>query len=139
MIPNNKWVINGVVKFDEPLPNRLDLAIDAFRCNPIGRKECDAYPRFVVPGFCEKLTATESFYGGFLKAVSPRLLCPLKEGSYVLANATLDLNIVKAMPLQGYKWRAQVRLVDEKTKEVVICADVVLDIEDVMRKRRRKP
>jgi hypothetical protein len=132
-------VTDGTVVFHELPLARLDLAIDASRCKPINQQDCETYPRFMVSDFCGKLAATGAFYDKFLDAISPRLHCPLKTGSYSLGNATLDLDILKAMPLQGFRWRAEVRLIEEMSKEVVMCADIVLKIDDAKPIRRRRP
>jgi hypothetical protein len=51
---------------------------------------------------CAELDERRAFWSGFMDGISPQIGCPLRQGSYTLNNATLDLTTFLPMKLGGH-------------------------------------
>jgi hypothetical protein len=120
-------VLAGVLDVAEDVDGPLDLSIVTKKCSQKG-KNCIPLPETTIESLCDKLSDRNAFWTKFVDDITPRLGCPVKKGTYTFNNATLDLNVIKGMPLEGYQFHTTFRVTAGDAKKVVFCVDSIADI-----------
>jgi hypothetical protein len=121
----NKISYFGFFDLKEDILGDLTLAFETNRCS-LDLKTCEKYSQRNFNGLCDILQDENSYFASFFQSLSPQLKChPLKAGVYTAPNSTIDLQIFTYLPIDGYFWIIQLKLVEQRknsaSKKLIMC------------------
>ena len=125
-----------IIVDDDPIfrgVNEITFAIEVSRCS-FDLKTCakSSNYNFNFKDFCKKMDSLENVYGSIFAAFQPKIRCG-KPGNFTLKPTTFDLTAFKNLPIEGYVWMLNTKLVhynrQQKTKKNIMCEFVEVKVE----------
>ena len=132
----SKILFSGHFNVPHDIPGPMELTLDTNQCDT-SFKQCDKYPSFRIPAFCQKLKDKKAFYYDAVSKVHPPFDCPLTAQNYVLNNGTVDLSALAFVPLSESVWLLTSKLYAGKTRELILCVTAEFKIK--RNRGRKKP
>ena len=111
--------------------NDITLTAEFSRCS-FDLKNCEKSFIFNIKDFCQKMDNLENVWGNIFAAIEPKIKCA-RPGNYTLKSTRLDLSIFKNLPIEGYVWMLNIKLVhfnrQQKTKKNIMCQFIEAKVE----------
>jgi hypothetical protein len=129
----DKIEISGFFNVTENLKD-FECTLEAFKC-PLDMKSCERYPTPpAITDMCEKFERKNVYYSNIFSLTEPPVKCPLY-GTYKVDKIIFEFpSIFRIFPLDGYTWVTTFKLVDRKTRRLLMCLNTETRI---LRKRIR--
>lgn len=102
--------------------------------------QCDNHFTFVLPDICKVFNLKNNMWSDLAASANPRLRCPIKPPGFEIRNATIDLNYLSYLPLEGFTWTVTfkifkpIRNVRHK-KKMLFC---IINEGSVVKERRNR-
>jgi hypothetical protein len=101
-------------------------------------KTCHKETTINLKDICSKLQDKYAFYSEFLSSFNPKLECPIKAGNYTKDKSELDLSLLALLPLDGYMFMANIKLIasnkESKVKKIALCMNVEAKVSKIRMK-----
>ena len=108
----------------------MTLVLEASRCS-LDLKNCVRNANFNIKDVCRKMADFKAAYSNIFEAFTPKIACAVP-GNFTLPPTKLDLVPLKYLPLDGYVWILNFKLVyyntQKKTKKNIMCMICELEI-----------
>lgn len=123
---NGEFNINGKITIEKLINGPLTLTLQSMRCDTLTKttENCENFNDYRFTNFCNQLQMKNIIWYPFISKIEPRLTCPFKPGIYYLRNGSFDLSMFLKMPIEGYSWVVNSKLVHELKnglRELVTC------------------
>lgn len=93
--------MNGQLEAKEKIRGPIIVEIQAKVCDSHKREQCVQVPVFTLDNLCLGLSNTY-FFGNLIKAISPKMVCPISQGQYLVKNMRIDMrNVLSISPLKS--------------------------------------
>lgn len=126
----------GSIIIKETLRSPLQTEMFMTRCNQAIAGRCEHFNNFTVLDFCTIMHDTEIFGTNFINKFVPEIQCPIAVGEYDVSLASVPLEAVIGLPLEGFRWIWRVTFFhmeatnddDEVDKEFQGCVEAQLRV-----------
>lgn len=125
LFATNKTIDGVEISAEITIKNKIDatLQFDIFasRCS-MDMKDCFKFS--TTPPFgnlCSMFVEKGAYYTKIFENIKPEWKCPLQPGNYTMRKTFIDLSVVSFLPLDGSIWMTTFKILDEKSKKVIMC------------------
>lgn len=121
----NKFTYNVSVIVLEELSGNLTIVLEASKCG-LDLKTCEKQSSWNIKDMCPKFKEKNAFYTSIFESLSPPFGCPIQVGNYTSIESVFDLSSFAWVPLDGYIWVINVKLVETnrgKSRRTVACVN----------------
>lgn len=98
---NNTIAFDGSFSVQNDIVGIINMELDITRCT-IQHKQCQKFSKLKFDDICGKFINSKILGDRFVSAVTPKLSCPFKRGTYQTENVILDLEFAVKLPFDGW-------------------------------------
>lgn len=128
-LEKNIFSIQAVVVMNENLGNDLSMRLQYKRCK-LDKSECFGRLEFPVPSLCALLATKTSFSDGLGNSFSPKMVCPIKKGTYN-ADIALDLKTIVTIPLERILYDLTLSFFDVTKHKEITCMNLLMWVKHI--------
>ncbi|XP_062551817.1 uncharacterized protein LOC134217075 [Armigeres subalbatus] len=111
---------HGNFTITDVIQEPLELVIHITRCT-LDNKTCDQFNKLTLTNICRYVNDEKGPLVGFFKSMEPKIRCPIKPGAYRFKNSLVDLSFTTIYPMEGYRWKAHLKLNSRRPKRELFC------------------
>lgn len=118
----NLLKFKGSFNVKEVLEDPIEHSFVLWKCKSINDR-CELFTNSSSPDLCDIIEGKKEnmklAFDNFFPKIKPKITCPIQPGVYDVNDATMNLDSISHLPIEGNLWHLEVFMIQRKEEEEI--------------------